>query len=316
MTSRKLVQASPEGSSNSTGALWADKFRWIGESCHSEYVVSSGAETIGKIVRAGSFTAPEHAHPEAQFSLFRKGASAVLATHNAIGRSNQTSVAPGSVAFIPHHQPHRTHWQGEGELLNIYFSPEFMERMSDNGRYMLALQPFSYRQEATVAAIGRCLLDEFDRSGSITCELLDHAKFLIATRLLHLMDANQARKSSGTLNATRLKPALELIHARSEDHITLAELAELCGVSIFHFARSFKARFGSAPLVYQRTLRLQRACNLLRESRLPVEAIAVSVGFESASNFSRLFHREAGLCPSAYRQVHQNARPKIARKEC
>ena len=182
--------------------------------------------------------------------MFRKGASAVLATHNAIGRSNQTSVAPGSVAFIPHHQPHRTHWQGEGELLNIYFSPEFMERMSDNGRYMLALQPFSYRQEATVAAIGRCLLDEFDRSGSITCELLDHAKFLIATRLLHLMDANQASKSS-TLNATRLKPALELIHARSEDHITLAELAELCGVSIFHFARSFKARFGSAPLVYR-----------------------------------------------------------------
>ena len=48
--------------------------------------------------------------------------------------------------------------------------------------------------------------------------------------------------------------------------------------------------------------RIQRACQLLRHSQLPVGAVAVSVGFEDPFYFSRTFRRETGVSPTEYRE--------------
>lgn len=284
---------------------WANRFKKAKES-YLEYVVSSGSHTIAKIVRAKGFAAPEHTHSEAQLSLFRKGTSAVFLTHSVSGRANQISVGPGSMAFMPPHQPHRTHWQNDGELMNVYFSSDFMSSMADGRVASRVLLPLSYRQETVINAIGRLLLDEFDRSGEMPFEFVDHARFLIATRLGHIMEAIASKGTSGMLSARRLQPALDFLHEHADDHTSLATLASLCDSSIFHFARSFRARFGSAPFVYQRALRLEWARSLLLDTSQAIEVVGSSVGFESASNFSRLFRRETGVSPSEYRRLHQS----------
>ena len=282
----------------------ADRFTRFDETAHSEYVVHSDSEIIAKIVRADGFGAPEHVHPEAQISLFRRGSAATFLTHSIVGKSSRTSVAPGSVAFIPHHQPHRTHWQGDGELLNIYFSPDFMLGIKERTSGSSLLRPLSYRQESTIHAVGQCLLDEFYWSGEMHPDFVDHARFLIATRLLHIMQADGPKASTGMLGLKRLQPAVEFLNERSESHTSLTKLASLCGVSVYHFARSFSAQFGRAPFEYQRALRLERARNLLRDSDLAIEAVGSAVGFESASNFARMFRRKTGVTPSQYRHMY------------
>ncbi|WP_230970458.1 GlxA family transcriptional regulator [Nitrogeniibacter aestuarii] len=70
--------------------------------------------------------------------------------------------------------------------------------------------------------------------------------------------------------------------------------------------RSFKRRFaqatGMSPLEYIHTLRLEDAKQLLEASGDSVEAIAVEVGYEDASFFSRLFRRKVGITPAQYRR--------------
>jgi len=70
--------------------------------------------------------------------------------------------------------------------------------------------------------------------------------------------------------------------------------------------RSFKRRFAQAtgmpPLEYIHTLRLEDAKQLLEAGSDSVEAIAMEVGYEDASFFSRLFRRTVGMTPAQYRR--------------
>jgi AraC family transcriptional regulator len=314
MPARKSGKTSPHGALIFRPDQLSDRFIPVDETSHSEYPVMSGSEIITKIVRATGFDAPEHSHSEAQISFFRKGSSATFLTHNVAGKSNTMSVAPGCIAFIPHHQPHRTHWQGEGELMNMYFSLDFMGKVTERGDSASVLRPLSYRQEFTINTIGQCLFDEFYLSGELQPEFVDHARFVIATRLLHIMEADAAKAFLGLLGVKRLQPAVEFLNEYSQSHTSLAELAALCGVSVYHFARSFRAQLGCAPFEYQRALRLEKARELLRDSDLAIEAVGIAVGIESASNFARLFRRSAGLSPSEYRRIHSGAAHAGARK--
>jgi AraC family transcriptional regulator len=85
--------------------------------------------------------------------------------------------------------------------------------------------------------------------------------------------------------------------------IGLAELADVIGLSRFHFVRSFKKTTGIAPYQYLLRRRIERAQLLLREGSLSIGDIALSVGFKSAARFNRAFRRIVGTTPSAYRAL-------------
>ena len=74
------------------------------------------------------------------------------------------------------------------------------------------------------------------------------------------------------------------------------------------FAAHFCRMFGRSPMSLLREVRLRRASELLATTRLPVEAVARSVGFSSRSNFSRMFREMYGVDPSGFRAGSANAR--------
>jgi transcriptional regulator GlxA family with amidase domain len=83
--------------------------------------------------------------------------------------------------------------------------------------------------------------------------------------------------------------------------------------------RSFKRRFqqatGMSPLEYVHTLRLEEAKQMLECNDLQIEAIANEVGYEDAGFFSRLFRRQVGLTPAAYRKRFGGMRRALAGSE-
>ncbi len=84
--------------------------------------------------------------------------------------------------------------------------------------------------------------------------------------------------------------------------ITLRDLAELIGVSISYFRRSFQRILGTAPIDFLLDLRLKHAAELLSETGSSIAEIASETGFNDPNYFSRLFSRRKGKSPRQWRQ--------------
>lgn len=88
----------------------------------------------------------------------------------------------------------------------------------------------------------------------------------------------------------------------------LGELAELCGVSQGHLARSFKASTGWQIHKYIAEQRIKTALDMVRQGDMTCEEISVRLGFASPGYFSTVFRRMIGRTPSEMRREALAAR--------
>ncbi|MGQ3296862.1 helix-turn-helix domain-containing protein [Reyranella sp.] len=96
---------------------------------------------------------------------------------------------------------------------------------------------------------------------------------------------------------------LELMRVRLSEDISLDELAAEAQLSPFHFARMFKQSLGVPPRVYLTRLRVEKACELLEMTDLPITEIALEVGYSSNQVLARVFLKHMRLSPSDYRRA-------------
>ena len=98
--------------------------------------------------------------------------------------------------------------------------------------------------------------------------------------------------------------ALGEIHAHFADVYGVEELAEALGVSKGHLIRSFTAATGQSPGRYLTGVRLMAAKQLLREENYTLETVAGLCGFSGANYLCRVFKKEFGTSPAAFRRSH------------
>jgi len=72
-------------------------------------------------------------------------------------------------------------------------------------------------------------------------------------------------------------------------------------VSLSHFCTVFGEVMGMSPGQYHKRLRLGRAAHLLKSTRLPVNDIAVHLGYVNASSLARAFRSHYQFSPQEYR---------------
>ena len=100
------------------------------------------------------------------------------------------------------------------------------------------------------------------------------------------------------INRARLR-----IRESLEDTLTIQDLAQELGVSYSSFRKLFKEYTGFAPALYQQTLKLQRAKELLSTTNESIKEIAYRLNFESPDYFSAKFKNQTGMKPSDFRNT-------------
>ncbi|MFW2478798.1 MAG: helix-turn-helix domain-containing protein [Lentimonas sp.] len=101
------------------------------------------------------------------------------------------------------------------------------------------------------------------------------------------------------------------VHYRAK--MSVADMANIGGISVSSQERLFRKIFGLTPLMYLRKTRLNAACAMLRDTGTDLAQIAVECGLTDQTNMTRAFRLELKITPLKYRRRFRETKPK--RKE-
>jgi AraC family transcriptional regulator len=106
----------------------------------------------------------------------------------------------------------------------------------------------------------------------------------------------------GQLGPAQQKRLVEMIQRELATDLSLSRLAGAVGLSVYHFARVFKATFGITPHRYIQDRRLEEAVKALRsDHQSSIADVALACGFASQSHMTDLMRRRLKITPRALR---------------
>ncbi|OQW60466.1 MAG: hypothetical protein A4S17_00820 [Proteobacteria bacterium HN_bin10] len=242
------------------------------------------------------------------------GASAYLALHDIVvndGIMAGDDIAPTNLLDMRERLtflPRGVRVSGWGEparqgnsFVALYFDQDWLLDQLEVPPKDRDLQPVIYfRDRALTQCL--CRLGEFARARTHVSKAMSDSLMIVAG--LELMCALARTTSEGAnLTARQLDAVREFVRANIANDVCVAEMAAIAGQSVFHFTRQFKKATGKSPYKFVLEERTERAKLLLRDTTLPISAVAQLTGFNTASQFSRTFSEIVGLNPRAYRRA-------------
>ncbi|WP_245954521.1 helix-turn-helix domain-containing protein [Paenibacillus flagellatus] len=108
--------------------------------------------------------------------------------------------------------------------------------------------------------------------------------------------------SQSDLQAMTITKAADFLRENLRQHVQMADLADLTGMTVAGFRRTFEKIYRLSPKQYQQQCRMQEAKWLLSATDKDLNEIAEQVGFHRLHSFSQWFKSAEGVSPSAWRK--------------
>jgi AraC family transcriptional regulator len=213
------------------------------------------------------------------------------------------------LSFVP--AGHRFYgWETPRVLTRVtYFYIDLQNRLFDQGSGISypTISPRLFFFDQAVWDTARKLKAEVGNSDPSNRQYVEALSLVLMHELIRLeRTAFEVRPVRGGLPVRQQKRLAEFVEEHLAEDISLATLAELVGLSVYHFARAFKQSFGVPPHRYHMARRMDRARTLLQRSALSVTQIGIQIGFRETSSFTRAFRRFSGPTPTEYRRQRED----------
>ncbi|MCL6707215.1 AraC family transcriptional regulator [Pseudomonas sp. R2.Fl] len=219
-------------------------------------------------------------------------------------------IKAGSFYLTQTDAPYFMRWQAVPghpfEVMHLYLGQDLVTRAA----LSLGLNPSRLRmhdvsgaRDALISGILVGLADELRASREASPVFV---KGLVESLTIHLLrhyaDKTAAiGRKPAQLPAWKLRKTLEHMDAHLAAPFDLDQLADLCGMSRFHFSRAFHNTMGHSPSRWFILRRVERAKGMLRDTDRQIIEVAMGVGYDSPSHFAKVFRSETGLSPKQYR---------------
>jgi AraC family transcriptional regulator len=110
---------------------------------------------------------------------------------------------------------------------------------------------------------------------------------------------------SGGLVPWQERRAKEMLLADLSGDLNLPDLAGACRLSASHFSHAFRQTVGCPPHQWLLAQRVERAKQLILNTRQPLSEIALETGFADQSHFTRVFTQRVKASPAAWRRAQE-----------
>lgn len=113
--------------------------------------------------------------------------------------------------------------------------------------------------------------------------------------------SNQLMMQEETEESPAITRARTFIAEHHSDELSLRQVAQTVNMSAFYFCKIFKKTVGMTFTDYLSRVRVEKVKNLLLNPHKRVSEAAFEAGFQSLSQFNRVFRKITGVAPTVYR---------------
>jgi AraC family transcriptional regulator len=199
---------------------------------------------------------------------------------------------------------------GSFDFCSVYFRRDTFDRLADDlGQIRideLDIRPGVAVNDRVVTNLGPCLRSSIERPEQINTLFIDHVVMALHTHLAQRYGGLRISRTSerGGLTPWQLRLARDTINAQLDGRVSLAQIADDCGLSVSHFAKAFKRSTGVSPHRWLTQRRVDRAKELMRTTTTLLTQIALACGFSDQSHFTRVFLQATGATPNQWRRAN------------
>ncbi|MGA3008251.1 MAG: AraC family transcriptional regulator, partial [Opitutaceae bacterium] len=113
--------------------------------------------------------------------------------------------------------------------------------------------------------------------------------------------SNQLMMQQDSSESPAIRRARAYISEHQNEEITLKEIARIVNMSPFYFCKMFKQSTGLTFTDYLARMRVEKVKDILNNPHKRISEAAFETGFQSLSQFNRVFRKITGEAPTTYR---------------
>ncbi|WP_150266065.1 AraC family transcriptional regulator [Paenibacillus tepidiphilus] len=237
------------------------------------------------------------------------------ATH--VVNNERYFIKKGNIFVVSGESNHAYKDPHDFKICNIMYKPEILRsigpdlRTSNGFQALFVIEPF-YRNLHAYTSTLNLSLNNLEYIFTVISVMIDEYikkqqgyQTMVLSRFMelvvHLSRQYDTQEKSTPSNLMHLANAISYIEDHYLEPITLEDIADSSRISVRHLNRIFQSYYQTTPMSYLIRLRLDRACALLKQTRLPITTISCQCGFNDSNYFSRQFSKVFGVSPKAYR---------------
>jgi AraC-like DNA-binding protein/mannose-6-phosphate isomerase-like protein (cupin superfamily) len=260
-----------------------------------------------------SFTTLQHTHDFFEISFVGEGSGYHYIDDQVI------PIKQGDLFVIPIGTSHvfRPASPKQDKMLVIY-NCIFRVELLDNWKHLLQKDSFTYN---TIYSPFQCserwlrFQDKHDTFSTIVQSM--YGEFLkrslgfetvmtvLLIQMLVTLQRFELKNETEPVPFRMLEEVVHFIKSRYTENLTVQDVADYFFLSASHFQRLFKKSTGLSFTQYLQNARIQKCCELLKSTDIPIYQIANQVGYQDMKFFHALFRRKTGVTPRQYRQNFQ-----------
>ena len=228
---------------------------------------------------------------------------------------------PGCISLIPTKELHTTNTFGKTAGWEwMYFDiHEVLERIYPNDEILRdnigheldrcgrLLTPEMNIQNMTFFIRG--IFSEMQNTEYMYRDMVSHFLIMLVVEIIRKLKTGDIPEKETV--AVDIFPAIDYVKKNYASRIRVIDLAFSCGMSESYFRRTFEKYMNMTPIEYVNFVRIQKGCQLLRQTDLTVALISDKIGYESVSTFIRNFKRIIGCTPKKWRADEDYAKAKF-----
>lgn len=143
------------------------------------------------------------------------------------------------------------------------------------------------------------LLNEFSRPQQFIAETKICAYSLIS----EVIKRHRSRDIISNAISEDIYKGIRYLEDDVNQEKSIAEIAQMCHMSLSSFEKQFKSYSGVTPMEYRTNKRLERAEVMLRSGTMTINQIAEHLGFYDGAYLCKLFKKKRGISPVAFRKI-------------